>query len=132
MVNNRQNNIHGEAIIGLLIAEYSPTVQLANIRQLFANEHNFCKIFSHFVIKFPIFLDFFEFSWKNRQKSWFWRIIAEYSPAGEYANIRGEASTRPQLAKRIVGKSNSDPKTIHSKCGPLSHLLVDLQVFTTF
>ena len=58
MVNNRQNTIHGEAIIGLLIAEYSPTVQLANIRQLFAKEHNFCKIFSNFVIKFPIFLDF--------------------------------------------------------------------------
>ena len=57
-------------------------------------------------MKFPIFLDFrrdfFEFSWKNRQNHGFWRIIAEYSPAGEDANIRGEASTRPQLAKRIV------------------------------
>ena len=79
MANNRQITIRGEAIIGLLIAEYSPTVQLANIRQLFAKKHDFCRIFSNFVMKFPIFLDFrrdfFEVSWKNRQKSWFWRII---------------------------------------------------------
>ena len=58
VANNHQITICGEAIIGLLIAEYSPTVQLANIQQLFAKKHEFCRIFSNFVMKFPIFLDF--------------------------------------------------------------------------